>query len=78
MRDVARGHLRAAEQGQPGERYMLGGHDIGWVELIERVAELSGVHHPVAVLPPGLSATARRAEALRPADASISSEGARC
>ncbi len=65
VRDVATGHLRAAERGRPGERYILGGHDIGWVELIERFAEISGVHHPIAVLPPGLAAAARRAEALR-------------
>lgn len=65
VRDVARGHVLAAERGAPGERYILGGEAVGWVELIERVADLSGVHHPVAVLPPGLSATARRAEALR-------------
>jgi dihydroflavonol-4-reductase len=50
--DVARGHLRAAERGEPGERYVLGGHDLRWVELLERVAELSGVHHPLLVLPP--------------------------
>jgi dihydroflavonol-4-reductase len=64
VRDVASGHLRAAERGEPGERYVLGGHDIGWAELIERVAELSGVHHPVVVLPPEVADVARRAEAL--------------
>jgi dihydroflavonol-4-reductase len=52
VRDVARGHLLAAERGRPGERYVLGGHDTGWVELLGRVAELSGVHHPLVVLPP--------------------------
>jgi hypothetical protein len=31
---------------------VLGGHDVGWVQLLERVAELSGVHHPLVVLPP--------------------------
>ena len=51
VRDVAKGHLLAAERGTPGERYVLGGHDIGWVELFERVAELSGVRHPLLVLP---------------------------
>ncbi len=51
VRDVAKGHLLAAERGRPGERYVLGGHDVGWVELLERVAELSGVHHPLLVLP---------------------------
>ena len=29
--------------GPPGERYILGGENLSWVELIERVAELSGV-----------------------------------
>ena len=64
VRDVARGHLRAAEKGLPGERYILGGHDIGWVGLIERVAELSGVHHPVGVIPSGLGGAARWGESL--------------
>jgi dihydroflavonol-4-reductase len=64
VRDVAAGHLAAAERGEPGERYVLGGHDIGWVELVERVAELSGVHRPVVVLPPEVADVARRAEAL--------------
>ena len=58
VRDVAKGHLLAAERGRAGERYVLGGHDAGWVELLERVGELSGVHHPLVVLPP---------EARRPA-----------
>jgi nucleoside-diphosphate-sugar epimerase len=59
---VAKGHLLAAERGRPGERYVLGGHDIGWVELLSRVAELSGVHHPLVVLPPEAG---RAAELLR-------------
>jgi dihydroflavonol-4-reductase len=63
VRDVAKGHLLAAERGTPGERYVLGGHDIGWTELIERVAELSGVRHPLLVLPTEAGAIARAAEA---------------
>jgi dihydroflavonol-4-reductase len=63
--DVAAGHLAAAERGKPGERYVLGGHDVGWVELLERVAELSGVNHPLVVLPPEAAQVARIAEALR-------------
>jgi dihydroflavonol-4-reductase len=59
VRDVARGHLSAAERGRPGERYVLGGHDVRWVELLERVAKLSGVHHPLVVLPPEAGAAAR-------------------
>ena len=63
VRDVAKGHLRAAERGRPGERYVLGGHDIRWVELFERVAGLSGVSHPLLVLPREAGAVARAAEA---------------
>jgi dihydroflavonol-4-reductase len=64
VRDVARGHLRAAERGRPGERYVLGGHDVRWVDLLERVAELSGVHHPLVVLPTEAGAAARAVQAL--------------
>jgi dihydroflavonol-4-reductase len=63
VRDVAKGHLLAAERGTPGERYVLGGHDTGWVALFERVAELSGVRHPLLVLPREAGALARAAEA---------------
>ena len=65
VRDVAKGHVLAAEHGRPGERYVLGGHDLRWVELLERVAELSGVHHPLVVLPPEAGMLARAAEAVR-------------
>jgi dihydroflavonol-4-reductase len=63
--DVAKGHLAAAVKGRPGERYVLGGHDVGWVELLERVGELSGVRHPLVVLPPEAAVVARVAESLR-------------
>jgi dihydroflavonol-4-reductase len=65
VRDVARGHLLAAEKGRPGERYVLGGRDIRWVELLERVAALPGVRHPFLVLPPDTAAIARALESLR-------------
>jgi dihydroflavonol-4-reductase len=64
VRDVAKGHVLAAERGRPGERYVLGGHDISWVELFDRVAELSGVRHPLIVLPPEAAEAARVLEQL--------------
>jgi dihydroflavonol-4-reductase len=64
VRDVARGHLRAAERGRPGERYVLGGHDVRWVDLLARVAELSGAHHPLVVLPAGAGAAAGAVRSL--------------
>ena len=63
VRDVAKGHIRAAERGTAGERYVLGGHDTRWVDLFERVAELSGVRHPLLVLPREAGSLARAAEA---------------
>lgn len=63
VRDVAKGHLRAAERGRPGERYVLGGHDTSWVELFELVAEISGIRHPLLVLPREAGSLARAAEA---------------
>jgi dihydroflavonol-4-reductase len=65
VRDVADGHVAAAERGRPGERYVLGGHCSTWPEILARVADLSGVHYPLLVIPPEMGALARRAEALR-------------
>jgi len=65
VRDVAAGHVAAAERGKPGERYVLGAHNTSWPDLIARVAKLSGVHHPVIVFPHEVGAVGRRAEALR-------------
>jgi dihydroflavonol-4-reductase len=65
VRDVAKGHLQAAERGKPGERYVLGGHDLTWIALFERVADLSDVRHPLVVLPAKAADVARLAESLR-------------
>ena len=64
VRDVAEGHLKAAARGKPGERYVLGGHDLTWSELIERVADISGVRYPLWVLPRESAALAQMARAL--------------
>lgn len=61
--DVARGHLLAAELGRPGERYILGGHNVQWVDVMAEVAKISGVHHPLVVLPPEAATLARVREA---------------
>jgi dihydroflavonol-4-reductase len=59
VEDVAAGHLLAASEGRPGERYILGGYNLSWVELIDRVAGISGLHHPLLVLPTEVSTLAR-------------------
>jgi dihydroflavonol-4-reductase len=62
--DVAAGHVLAAEQGDSGERYVLGGHNLSWVEFIDRLARLSRIRRRVAVLPPELTGALRLADAL--------------
>jgi dihydroflavonol-4-reductase len=56
---VAAGHLLAAKRGKPGERYVLGGYNLAWTELIDRLAAQSGVHHPLLVLPRDVAVLAR-------------------
>jgi dihydroflavonol-4-reductase len=58
VEDVAEGHLLAADRGREGERYILGGENLPWSDVIERVARISGVHHPVIVLPPEVAGVA--------------------
>ena len=57
VEDAALGHLLAAESGRPGERYILGGENVRWVDLVERVASLSDVRYPVFVIPRDVAAT---------------------
>jgi dihydroflavonol-4-reductase len=56
--DIAQGHLLAARSGKPGERYILGGHNLRWSEVMERVARLAPRRHPLLVLPPEMAAAA--------------------
>jgi dihydroflavonol-4-reductase len=63
VEDVAFGHLLAADNGKSGERYILGGVNLGWVQLIDRVAELSGVRYPTLVLPISIRRLTRIREA---------------
>lgn len=50
-RDVAEGHLLAAERGEPGGRYILGAHDIQLADLLQRLQRLSGVPMPRRKVP---------------------------
>jgi dihydroflavonol-4-reductase len=42
VRDVALGHLLAAERGQRGRRYILGGENLTLVEFVQRLHEVRG------------------------------------
>ncbi|MGO9496151.1 MAG: NAD-dependent epimerase/dehydratase family protein [Solirubrobacteraceae bacterium] len=64
VEDVAAGQLLAGEHGRPGERYILGGVNLRWAELIDRVAELSDVRYPIMVLPTSIRRLTRIREAI--------------
>lgn len=49
--DVAAGHLLAFDKGELGERYVLGGENLGLAEILGRVANLRGAPAPRLRLP---------------------------
>jgi len=49
--DVASGHLRAAERGAIGERYILGGENLALEEILGTVAEAAGRRPPWLKIP---------------------------
>ena len=51
VRDVARGHLLAAERGNIGERYILGNINLRLSELLATLAELTGLEMPQRCIP---------------------------
>ncbi len=51
VRDVAAGHLLAAERGVAGQRYILGNENMTLRELLERLSNLSGIPAPRMRLP---------------------------
>jgi len=51
VEDVALGHVLAAERGESGERYILGGENVRWIDLVELIADLSDVRHPIGIVP---------------------------
>ncbi|PYN14082.1 MAG: NAD-dependent dehydratase [Candidatus Rokuibacteriota bacterium] len=55
VRDVARGHLLAAERGRVGEKYILGNQDLSLVEIFGMLARLTGRPAPRFRLPYALA-----------------------
>lgn len=51
VRDVAEGHLLAAERGRVGEKYILGHRNLTLKEILERLAGLTGLPAPKVRLP---------------------------
>jgi dihydroflavonol-4-reductase len=51
VRDVAAGHIMAYEHGLTGQRYILGNENLTLRELLERLAEITGLPAPRVQLP---------------------------
>ncbi len=51
VRDVAQAHVRALEQGRPGERYLIGGHNVTVEEAASEVARVLGKPGPLCTVP---------------------------
>src|SRR3989442_7539818 len=51
VRDVARGHLLAAERGKIGEKYILGNRNLSLVEIGVLLSEITGIRPPRVRIP---------------------------
>ncbi len=64
VEDIARGHLLAAEQGQIGERYLLGGRNMTLKEILDTLASITGFPAPRVRLPHAVAIVAAHASEL--------------
>jgi dihydroflavonol-4-reductase len=55
VRDVALGHILAAEKGKPGERYILGNQNLSMIDFLELLASLTGRKPPRFRIPYALA-----------------------
>lgn len=55
VREVARTHVTAMEKGRPGERYIIGGENLTLKQMLDRLAEISGVPAPTMKVPRSLA-----------------------
>ena len=51
VEDVVTGHLLAMKNGKPGERYILGGENISYLQLFDHVRKASGVRKRLFKIP---------------------------
>src|SRR5215472_10986921 len=51
VKEVARGHLLAMEKARPGQRYILGGENLTLKQILDKLAELTGLRAPTMKVP---------------------------
>jgi len=64
VRDVAHGHLLAAERGRPGERYILGCRNVTLREILEMLSRITGLPAPTRRIPYAVALWAARIDTL--------------
>jgi dihydroflavonol-4-reductase len=62
VRDVAEGHILAAERGKVGEKYILGNHNLTLKEIFDLLAEITGLASPKMRVPNLVAETYARVE----------------
>src|SRR4028119_1938505 len=58
VRDVARGHLLALEKGRKGDRYILGHQNLTLKQLLDQLAQITGLQAPQSTVPAWLPLSA--------------------
>lgn len=58
--DVAKGHLLAMENGRVGQRYILGGDNLGFQDVLTILSEITGLRPPASPPPKSLALFAGR------------------
>jgi len=51
VRECARGHVAALEQGKSGQRYILGGEDLTLKQILDKLSQITGLPSPSIKLP---------------------------
>lgn len=52
--DVVEGHIQALKHGKPGQRYILGGGNVSYIEFFNQLASITGKKYRMFKLPLGL------------------------
>ncbi len=55
VREVAKAHLLAYRLGRPGERYILGGENLTLKQILDKLAEITGLKSPTTKVPHALA-----------------------
>jgi dihydroflavonol-4-reductase len=58
VKDVAKAHLLAAKRGRVGARYIVGNKNIYFLEILQNLAQITGIPPPKTALPTGMAVMA--------------------